>query len=63
MSPPRTTGRRSPSTSSTPKHPARGEAQRGIHHSLTALAEALEAKGSRLILRRGKAETVLAESR
>jgi deoxyribodipyrimidine photo-lyase len=39
-----------------------GEAQRWwLHHSLAALAEALEAKGSRLILRRGKAAEVLAE--
>ncbi len=39
-----------------------GEAQRWwLHHSLAALAEALEGKGSRLILRRGKAAEVLAE--
>jgi deoxyribodipyrimidine photo-lyase len=39
-----------------------GEAQRWyLHHSLAALAEALEAKGSKLILRRGRAEKVLAD--
>lgn len=38
-----------------------GGAQRWwLHHSLAALAKALEAKGSRLILRRGKAAAVLA---
>jgi len=38
-----------------------GGAQRWwLHHSLAALATALEAKGSRLILRRGRAEAVLA---
>ena len=37
-----------------------GEAQRWwLHHSLAALATALEAKGSRLVLRRGKAAEVL----
>lgn len=39
-----------------------GGAQRWwLHHSLAALAKALEAKGSRLILRRGKAADVLAK--
>lgn len=38
-----------------------GAAQRWwLHHSLTALGEALKAKGSRLILRRGRAAAVLA---
>ena len=32
-----------------------------LHHSLTSLAKALEAKGSRLILRRGSAADILAE--
>jgi deoxyribodipyrimidine photo-lyase len=37
-----------------------GAAQRWwLHHSLQSLAESLEAKGSRLILRRGRAEAVL----
>ncbi|KQR81222.1 cryptochrome/photolyase family protein [Sphingomonas sp. Leaf343] len=44
----------------TPGEWRMGGAQRWwLHHSLTALAEALEEKGSRLILRRGKAVEVL----
>jgi deoxyribodipyrimidine photo-lyase len=39
-----------------------GEAQRWwLHHSLAALDEALQAKGSRLILRRGRAADVVAK--
>ena len=39
-----------------------GEAQRWwLHHSLAALAAGLEKKGSKLILRRGRADRVLAE--
>jgi deoxyribodipyrimidine photo-lyase len=46
----------------TPKHRAMGGASRWwLHHSLAALARDLEAKGSRLILRRGVAAEVLAE--
>ena len=46
----------------TPQHRKMGGASRWwLHHSLTSLAKALEAKGSRLILRRGRSETVLAE--
>lgn len=44
----------------TPKHRKMGGASRWwLHHSLAALAEELENKGSRLILRRGKAAEVL----
>lgn len=44
----------------TAKHRAMGAASRWwLHHSLAALAEALSAKGSRLILRRGRCEDVL----
>ena len=46
----------------TPKHRAMGGASRWwLHHSLAALDTALRAKGSRLILRRGRCEDVLAE--
>ena len=45
----------------TPQHRVMGGASRWwLHHSLTALAAALAAKGSRLILRRGKCDLVLA---
>ena len=45
----------------TPAHRKMGRASRWwLHHSLAALAAALEAKGSRLILRRGKCDVVLA---
>ena len=45
----------------TPKHRTMGAASRWwLHHSLAALAQALEAKGSRLILRQGKSDEVLA---
>ena len=45
----------------TPQHRKMGGASRWwLHHSLAALAAALEAKGSQLILRRGKCDTVLA---
>ena len=45
----------------TPKHRRMGAASRWwLHHSLGALAKELEAQGSRLILRRGKAAEVLA---
>ncbi len=45
----------------TPKHRKMGAASRWwLHHSLTSLAGALEAKGSRLTLRRGKSDEVLA---
>ncbi|MES2903879.1 MAG: deoxyribodipyrimidine photo-lyase [Pseudomonadota bacterium] len=45
----------------TPKHRRVGAASRWwLHHSLTSLGKALEAKGSRLILRRGKSDEVLA---
>jgi deoxyribodipyrimidine photo-lyase len=43
------------------KHAMGGASRWWLHHSLTALGEALRAKGSRLILRRGKAQDVLAE--
>ena len=46
----------------TAKHRKMGAASRWwLHHSLVALDEALRAKGSRLILRRGKSDDVLAE--
>lgn len=46
----------------TPKHRVMGGASRWwLHHSLKALDESLREKGSRLILRRGKCDTVLAE--
>ncbi|WP_132385710.1 deoxyribodipyrimidine photo-lyase [Novosphingobium sp. PhB165] len=46
----------------TPKHRCMGGASRWwLHHSLASLDKALRAKGSRLILRRGKCEDVLAE--
>ncbi|MEN2786695.1 cryptochrome/photolyase family protein [Sphingomonas qilianensis] len=46
----------------TPKHRRMGGASRWwLHHSLAALDTALRGKGSRLILRRGVAATVLAE--
>ena len=46
----------------TPKHRRMGGASRWwLHHSLTALAKALESKGSRLILRHGKSDDMLAE--
>lgn len=46
----------------TPKHRKMGAASRWwLHYSLTALDEALQAKGSRLILRRGKSHEVLAQ--
>lgn len=45
----------------TPKHRRMGAASRWwLHHSLTRLDAALRARGSRLILRRGPAEQVLA---
>ena len=45
----------------TPQHRKLGGASRWwLHHSLSRLAAALEAKGSRLILRRGRSEVVLA---
>ena len=45
----------------TPAHRAMGGASRWwLHHSLVALDGALRAKGSRLILRRGRSEDVLA---
>lgn len=45
----------------TPKHRRMGGASRWwLHHSLTALGAALGEKGSRLVLRRGKAAEVLA---
>jgi len=45
----------------TPKHRAMGGASRWwLHHSLAGLDAGLRAKGSRLILRRGKSDTVLA---
>lgn len=44
----------------TPKHRKMGAASRWwLHHSLETLARALEAKGSRLILRSGKSDEVL----
>ena len=46
----------------TPAHRKMGGASRWwLHHSLTALAADLEQRGSRLILRRGKADQILAE--
>lgn len=46
----------------TPKHRKMGEASRWwLHHSLSALDEALKDKGSRLILRRGRAADILAD--
>jgi len=46
----------------TPKHRAMGGASRWwLHHSLASLDAALRDKGSRLILRRGKSEAVLAK--
>lgn len=46
----------------TPRHRRMGAASRWwLHHSLAALAEDLNALGSRLILRRGRAADVLAE--
>lgn len=46
----------------TPGAWAIGGAQRWwLHHSLTALAKDLEARGSRLILRRGRADAVLGQ--
>lgn len=46
----------------TPKHRKMGGASRWwLHHSLASLARDLEARGSRLILRRGRSEEVLAE--
>ncbi|MGJ3649927.1 cryptochrome/photolyase family protein [Sphingomonas sp. GlSt437] len=45
----------------TPKHYAMGGASRWwLHHSLKSLVQGLEEKGSRLILRRGKCDEVLA---
>lgn len=45
----------------TPKHRRMGAASRWwLHHSLKALASALEEKGSRLVLRRGRADEILA---
>ena len=45
----------------TPKHRKMGAASRWwLHHSLGALDAALQAKGSRLILRRGKSDEILA---
>lgn len=45
----------------TPRHRAMGGASRWwLHHSLTSLDAALREKGSQLILRRGKADDVLA---
>ena len=46
----------------TPKHRRMGGASRWwLHHSLASLAAGLEALGSRLILRRGRCEEVLAD--
>ena len=46
----------------TPKHRKMGAASRWwLHHSLTALGKALEAKGSQLILRKGRSDQVLVE--
>ncbi len=46
----------------TPRHRKMGGASRWwLHHSLAALDAALRERGSRLILRRGKSESVLAE--
>ena len=43
------------------KHAMGGASRWWLHHSLTALGEALRGKGSRLILRRGRAHEVLAK--
>jgi deoxyribodipyrimidine photo-lyase len=44
----------------TPRHRTMGAASRWwLHHSLVALCKALEAKGSRLILRQGKSDDIL----
>jgi len=46
----------------TPKHRTMGAASRWwLHHSLAALGRELAAKGSRLILRRGRSDQLLAE--
>ncbi len=46
----------------TPKHRTMGAASRWwLHHSLAAFSKALEGKGSRLILRRGRSEQMLVE--
>ncbi|WP_374527255.1 deoxyribodipyrimidine photo-lyase [Novosphingobium sp.] len=46
----------------TPRHRRMGAASRWwLHHSLASLAAALEARGSRLILRRGACDAVLAQ--
>ncbi|HZF46269.1 MAG TPA: deoxyribodipyrimidine photo-lyase, partial [Sphingomonadaceae bacterium] len=46
----------------TPKHRKMGGASRWwLHHSLASLARDLEARGSRLILRRGRCDEVMAE--
>ena len=46
----------------TPKHRAMGGASRWwLYHSLASLGAALRDKGSRLILRRGKSDAILAE--
>ncbi len=46
----------------TPRHRRMGGASRWwLHHSLVSLDAALQARGSRLVLRRGKCEQVLAE--
>ena len=46
----------------TPKHRKMGAASRWwLHHSLTALGKELEAKGSQLILRKGRSDQVLVE--
>ena len=45
-----------------PKHRKMGAASRWwLHHSLTALGKAFEAKGSQLILRKGRSDQVLVE--
>lgn len=46
----------------TPAHRRMGGASRWwLHHSLTSLSKELAARGSRLVLRRGRADAVLAE--
>ena len=46
----------------TPKHRRMGAASRWwLHHSLAAFRKAIEAEGSRLILRKGRSDQVLAE--
>src|SRR6218665_1034342 len=46
----------------TPRHRRMGAASRWwLHHSLSSLDKALRERGSRLILRRGKADGVLAD--